>query len=299
MRILGDIGNTFDFRAKIRIFIENWHWKSPKQKFQILYNIPKIMFEWIGVRVLSDSHINYYSHFGNLLVFYYVSMTIHTLYYWNQKDQLLFGTRCLCGMGIMMAVIYLYFLLSNVIQKIKILKSIQTIPLYWESIGANRFKFNSLLNVAGNYMYEDFKGKSKFSAVCEEGAHKMLKSYAILMCIICTSMSLVALGPIIVFFRTGIWMTPLGVQFPLADQSDLAFYLDLVIQMFIAVTGIFSTVSIEFSQVIVNNVIEMSADVIKLNINQLMDQIAPLGQMNLRSRAQFYNIVVQIQDFDR
>lgn len=94
-------------------------------------------------------------------------------------------------------------------------------------------------------------------------------------------------------------MTPLGVQFPLADQSDVAFYLDLVIQMFIAVTGIFSTVSIEFSQVIVNNVIEMSADVIKLNIKQLTDQIAPLGQMNLRSRAQFYNIVVQIQDFDR
>lgn len=89
------------------------------------------------------------------------------------------------------------------------------------------------------------------------------------------------------------------MQFPLADQSDVAFYLDLAIQMLIAVVGIFSTVSIEFAQVIVNNVIEMSADVIKLNINQLTDQIAPFGRMNLRSRAQFYNIVVQIQDFDR
>lgn len=45
-------------------------------------------------------------------------------------------------------------------------------------------------------------------------------------------------------------ITPLGTQFPYADQSDVAFYLDLAIQMAIALIGILTTVSIEMSQVI-------------------------------------------------
>lgn len=159
--------------------------------------------------------------------------------------------------------------------------------MYWKAIGEDRFK------------YEDKKGVTKFSAVCEEGAHKMLKSYAILTCIICTSMSLVSLGSMLVFFRHGIWITPLGTQFPFADQSDVAFYTDLAIQMAIALVGILTTVSIEMSQVIVNNAVEMAADVIKLNVDQLSDQIASMGKMNLSARASFQNIIVQIQDFDR
>lgn len=147
-------------------------------------------------------------------------------------------------------------------------------------------------------MYEDKKDNSQFSAVCEAGAHKMLKSYAILTCIICTSMSLVSLGPILLFIRDGIWITPLGTQFPFADQSDVAFYMDLIIQMAIAFIGILTTVSIEMAQVIVNNVVEMSADVVKLNIDQLDEQLTSTQTMNLHSLARFRNIVLQVQDFD-
>lgn len=78
---------------------------------------------------------------------------------------------------------------------------IQSLPLYWQAIGSARFKFHSLINFAGDYMYEDKKGNS---INCEEGALKMLRSFGILSCIIATSMSLISLGPILVFLREGI-----------------------------------------------------------------------------------------------
>lgn len=135
--------------------------------------------------------------------------------------------------------------------------------------------------------------------VCEEGAQKMWKSYAILTCIIVTSMSLVSLGPVLLFIKDGIWMTPLGIQFPFADQSDVAFYLDLLIQIAIALIGILTTVSIEMSQVIINNAVEMSGDAIKFNVDVFAEQITCIGQMNIVLHANFRNIMVQIQDFDR
>lgn len=107
----------------------------------------------------------------------------------------------------------------------------KSVPLYWGAIGEDRAKFHNLLNFANDNMYEKKRGTSKFSLVCENGAHKMLKSYAILTCIIVISMTSVGLGSMLVFFRDGIWITPLGIQFPFADQSDIAFYMDLAIQM--------------------------------------------------------------------
>lgn len=107
----------------------------------------------------------------------------------------------------------------------------KSVPLYWEAIGKDRAKFHNLLNFANDNMYEEKRGTTKFSMVCEGGARKMSKSYAILTCIIVTSMTSVSLGSMLIFFREGIWITPLGIQFPYADQSDVAFYMDLAIQM--------------------------------------------------------------------
>lgn len=108
MQVVRDIDGKFNLFRRFYIILENWRMKSSKQKFQLLYNIPKTMFECVGVRVFSDMHLNWYSNLGHVMVFYYVSMTIHTLYYWGNKNQFIFGTRCLCGMGIMISVIYLF-----------------------------------------------------------------------------------------------------------------------------------------------------------------------------------------------
>lgn len=105
MKVLSDVNTTFDVKAKIRTWIVKWDSSTSKDKFLFLYNIPKNMFEMVGVRVYGDCELNWYSHLGNFMIAYYLSMTSYTLYYWSEKGQFLHGTRCLCGMGIMISVI--------------------------------------------------------------------------------------------------------------------------------------------------------------------------------------------------
>lgn len=309
MKVLNDSGSgCFDIRGKIRTISEQWRMKTPKEKFLMLYGIPRKMFEIVGVRVYGDCQLNLFSHFGNLLVVYYLSMVSYTIYYWTCKGQFVYGLRCLCGMGIMISVNYCLFPVSVQLLLIhftisffnKFFLDLKALPLYYKSIGGARFKYRSILNFAGDYMYEDKKNSaSRFSMVCEGGAQKMLKSYIIMTCIICTSMNIVTMGPTLLFLRTGVWITPLGTQFPYADQSDFAFYLDLVIQMAVGFLGIMITVSIEMSQVIVNNAIIMGSDVTTLSANELTEQLSSDGGVNVVAQAKFHNLVLQIQDFDR
>lgn len=172
-------------------------------------------------------------------------------------------------------------------------------PLYWKAIGKERFQMKSVLNFAGTYIYENKRNNSKFSQVIEQGFGKMLKSYIILTCIILTSMGAVSFGPMYIFFTQGQWITPLGIQFPFADVSDVAFFLDLMVQIVIAFIGILTTVSIEMVQVIINNAVELSSDVITLNINMLSDELEKNEKFTVETFARLRNVCIQIQDFDR
>lgn len=95
---------AFNIRERFRLFQRNWLLKTPKEKWQFLYNIPGTMFEMVGVRVFSDLKLNLYSQLGNLLVAYYGSLSIYTLYYYYNKNNLVNGLRCLCGFGIFISV---------------------------------------------------------------------------------------------------------------------------------------------------------------------------------------------------
>lgn len=172
-------------------------------------------------------------------------------------------------------------------------------PLYYRAIGKERFRLNRLLNFAGTYIFSGAQSSPKFRKVCELGVEKMCKSYAILSMIICFSMSAVSIGPTIIFIRTGVWITPLGIQFPFADQSDIAFWLDLLIQLIIGVIGIPITVSIEMSSVIVNNAVTSAAYVIELSCDELSLQIDMDNEWTPQTNFHFRNLVLQVQDFDR
>lgn len=112
-------------------------------------------------------------------------------------------------------------------------------------------------------------------------------------------MSLITFGPVYLLLTTDTWITPLGTQFPYADRSDFAFYADLAIQMTIGLLETMFTVSIEMSQVILNNVVIMGSDVATLNANEFGKQLLLNHASNVATRAKCRNIMLLVQDFDR
>lgn len=94
----------FGLKEQIRLFRLNWSSKTPKEKWLFLYNLPKVMFEIVGVKVFTTNEVNWYSQLGNCLIIYYISMCSYTLYYYHCKHELVYGIRCLCGMGILISV---------------------------------------------------------------------------------------------------------------------------------------------------------------------------------------------------
>lgn len=70
MGMVHDIKGKLNLRQRIQLILEDWRMKPSKQKFQMLYNVPKKMFELVGVRVYSDMQCNWYSNLGHVMVGY-------------------------------------------------------------------------------------------------------------------------------------------------------------------------------------------------------------------------------------
>lgn len=76
MGMVHEIKGKLNLRQRIQHILEDWRMKPSKQKFQMLYNVPKKMFESVGVRVYSDMHCNWYSNLGHVMVGYVFSLQI-------------------------------------------------------------------------------------------------------------------------------------------------------------------------------------------------------------------------------
>lgn len=105
----GKIISKFNLLARVRQFIDGWKFKTPKEKFFILYSIPKTLIETVGIRLLGDCRVYWYSYIAYGIIVYYLLLVSHTLYYFGSKGQFMTGTRCICGMGILVSVILSYF----------------------------------------------------------------------------------------------------------------------------------------------------------------------------------------------
>lgn len=83
---------------------ENWSKKSPKQKWQMVYDVANKCSEIVGIRFLSDNQRNWRGICCAVLLVYFYSTLIYTLVYYGVNGRFLSGFRCLCLFGIMVAV---------------------------------------------------------------------------------------------------------------------------------------------------------------------------------------------------
>lgn len=148
-------------------------------------------------------------------------------------------------------------------------------------------------------MYQGRNDASRHSMVCDEGVRKIWKSYVILLCAILLAYIALSFRPILVYFEHGTLMTPLGTRFPNVDQSKIAFYTDLFGQTATVISSGIGLIAIEMCQVIINNAIEMSADIMQFSAMELNEQLNEDSKMNHNYHIRFHNIIHQVQDFDR
>lgn len=83
---------------------EEWRMKTPKQKWIFIYNIPAKLGELIGVRVLTDLKVFWYSYICLAAGFVQFSTVAYTVWIYYQRGRFLEGLQCTSTLGIVISV---------------------------------------------------------------------------------------------------------------------------------------------------------------------------------------------------
>lgn len=105
--------NTFknmNIREKFQNLQKEWPHKSPKEKWIVLCDIPRVLLAIFGIRILEDCRVYWLSFFGSFLALNYFVLVVYTLIYFGKDGRFIYGTRCLAGCGIVSTVIITIFI---------------------------------------------------------------------------------------------------------------------------------------------------------------------------------------------
>lgn len=166
-------------------------------------------------------------------------------------------------------------------------------------VGPSRFKFNSLLNFGGNYIYRNENQSIKFQMICEKYAKRLTKS--ILMgvpsMVMCNWIILVV--AMYTHFRHNISITPLAINLPFFEKdSDVELLVNMIFQLTMGLYAVIGCLGLEIGECLLNNTIIAIPHVIRFNLSEFSDEFEANG-MNLKSILQLRNTFHQIQDYQR
>lgn len=89
---------------EFRVLRREWPNRTPKQKLKFLSDIPDVLLKIFGIRIFGDCRVYWLSFFPSFIVLNYFGLSIYTIIYYAQDGRFIFGTRCLCGIGIVSTV---------------------------------------------------------------------------------------------------------------------------------------------------------------------------------------------------
>lgn len=97
---------NLNFLEKFQNVRKEWPHKSPKAKWMVLCDIPRVLLAIFGIRILEDCRVYWLSFFGSFLALNYFVLMVYTLIYFGIDGRFIYGTRCLCGFGIVSTVCF-------------------------------------------------------------------------------------------------------------------------------------------------------------------------------------------------
>lgn len=100
--------NKLNLREKFRNLQKDWPHKTPKAKWMALCDIPRILLAIFGIRILEDCRVYWLSYFGSFLALNYFGLASYTIIFFALDGRFWHGTRCLCGVGIVASVCFIF-----------------------------------------------------------------------------------------------------------------------------------------------------------------------------------------------
>lgn len=83
----------------VQKLVEKWRIKTPKQKWQFIYNIGDFMCDLVGIRVFKDLKNYWYTASCGLGASVYFITVTYTMIYYFKQNAFLRGVQCLCLFG--------------------------------------------------------------------------------------------------------------------------------------------------------------------------------------------------------
>lgn len=195
---------------------------------------------------------------------------------------------------------FVFFFFSCVLMNSKVINVVfQDICGYWLVVGPSRFKFNSLLNFGGNYIYRNENQSITFQNICAKHVKKLITStMAGLPLMLLTHVMILAISAY-ARCRQNTASTPLGINLPFFQKdSNLELVVNMIFQLTMGIHAVIGCLGLEIGECLFNNTIKAIPDVIRFNLAQLNDEYEANG-MNLKSIFQLRNTFQLIQDYQR
>lgn len=99
-----DVLKQLKLVKQFRKFQYEWNLRSPKQKWQVVFNFGAKISEILGIRVYTDAKNDWYSYFGSVMAIAYAILVSYTIWFHSTRGDFLKGIECTYTAGIVTTV---------------------------------------------------------------------------------------------------------------------------------------------------------------------------------------------------
>lgn len=91
-------------RAKIHSVQFRWQSKTPKEKWDILFETGRISSEVLGIRIYSDVKTGWYTLIGAIVITSCIALITYTIQFYCVRNEFVRSIECSCPLGIIIPV---------------------------------------------------------------------------------------------------------------------------------------------------------------------------------------------------
>lgn len=171
--------------------------------------------------------------------------------------------------------------------------------MFVKAMTSEQFKFKALATFAGDFIYHGHNISNEFDHLLSIHIEKLLKEIRSIILIMFLSYTIIASGPVYIYFVNGEKFTIFQTKLPFFEEnSDTGFYVNASFQGLIAIAAVFGNVALEIVSCLINNTIELTSGTIELNVQTLRRKLKEGNNSDLESKEMLRNIFIQIQDYN-